>query len=958
MRISVALFLLLVALAAPAWAQTGTLRGQVTDESGAVIPNVQVTVRGPAGLVRMATTGAEGGYLFAGLPAGAYLVQASAPDLILPQPAQIAITGGVHDLNLQLKVTLAAQKVTVQDAGNTVTTEAANNASALVMRGDDLQALADNPEDLAADLRALAGPSAGPSGGTIFVDGFSGGELPSKESIREIRINQNPFAPEYDKLGYGRIEIFTKPGSDKFRGAGYYNFADDFWNSRNPYAARKAPFLLKEYGGSLSGPLGRRASFFADVRRDSIDNGAIINGTTLDPETLAVVSPFTDVFRIPQRRITVSPRADYQLSAHHTLTARYSFMRADIRDAGIGSFNLVSRGVHAETTSQTAQLTETAVMGTSTVNETRFQFYRVTGANTANSFDPALEVLGAFNGGGAPVGRAADRQTSYEAQNYTTIARGPHAVRFGVRLRGETIDSTSPQNFGGTFTFGGGVAPVLDAAGQPVVASIDSIERYRRTLLFERAGLAPAQIRALGGGATQFSINAGRPSLAARQVDVGVFAGEDWRARANLTVSWGVRYETQSNLHDWRDFAPRVGVAWAPGGGTAKSRPKSVIRAGFGMFYDRFSLANTVTARRYDGIVQQQYIVTNPDFFPTVPGAAALAGLQTPSTIQQISATLRAPYVMQSALAFERQLPFHTTVAITYANTHGLHLLRSRVRLGAPGPVFLMESSGLYNQNQVLTNVNSRVSEKLSLFGSYVWNRARSNTDGLGTFPGNPHNEAGEYGPAGTDIRQRVSLGGTIATKWDIRLNPLLVMDSGPPFDITAGSDLYGTTLFNARPGIASDPTRPGLIATKYGLLDPSPIPGERLLPRNYGRGPGSVLLNLRIGKTFAFGLGQGHEAPTDIPGGGNRRRDDAGVFTAGGGSQGPGRTARRYNVTISMSVRNLLNHTNPGPIIGNITSPLFGQANQPAGAGALGGTGFSEAANNRRLELQTRLTF
>src|SRR5262249_4569664 len=163
---------------------------------------------------------------------------------------------------------------------------------------------------------------------------------------------------------------------------------------------------------------------------------------------------------------------------------------------------------------------------------------------------------------------------------------------------------------------------------------------------------------------------------------------------------------------------------WAPGG-SAKSRPKSVIRAGFGMFYDRFALGNALTAARFNGVVQQQYIIANPDFFPTVPPVSALPGPVAPSTIQQISSNLRAPYLMQSAVGFERQMPLNTTVAITYANTHGLHLLRSQdinaplpgtydpaIRgsgvfpLGRPGLVALMESSGLYNQNQIIVNVN------------------------------------------------------------------------------------------------------------------------------------------------------------------------------------------------------------------------------------------------------------
>ena len=89
-----------------------------------------------------------------------------------------------------------------------------------------------------------------------------------------------------------------------------------------------------------------------------------------------------------------------------------------------------------------------------------------------------------------------------------------------------------------------------------------------------------------------------------------------------MTVSLGLRYELQTNFHDWRDWAPRVAVAWAP---TPKgAKPKTVVRAGFGMFYDRFALANTLTAQRYDGVVQHAFVVTNPDVFrvPTAGGAA------------------------------------------------------------------------------------------------------------------------------------------------------------------------------------------------------------------------------------------------------------------------------------------------------------------------------------------------
>src|SRR5947208_11017826 len=490
-------------LAIPTFAQTAILRGQVTDESGAIIQGAKISLSGPGRLSRTGTSANDGSYSFAGLPAGSYTVRASAPGLALRQAAKIDLKSGTQTLSLLLNVVAEKQEVTVEDSGSaSVSTDAASNASAVGLRGSDLDALSDNTDELLVDLQALAGPAAGPNGGSIFIDGFSGGELPPKNAIREIRINQNPFSPEYDKLGYGRIEIFTKPGTDKFHGSGFYNFADDVFNSRNPYAQQKAPFMLKEYGGNLSGPITKRASFFLDVRRDSVDNGAIINAVTLDPGTL-VSNPFTDVFSVPQRRVRVSPRVDYQLTPNNTLSFRYGYSHSDIQDSGIGSFNLISRGYHNQNDHQHLQASETAVIGSHVVNEVRFQYFRSNMENLANSLTPAIQVLGSFNGGGAQVGHSFDTQSSYEFQDYISILHGRHSFRFGVRARGATDDNISPQNFGGSFTFAGGVGPqldannqpVVDASGNPVMVRIDSIERYRRTLLFQGLGSTPANIR-------------------------------------------------------------------------------------------------------------------------------------------------------------------------------------------------------------------------------------------------------------------------------------------------------------------------------------------------------------------------------------------------------------------------------------------------------------------------------
>jgi hypothetical protein len=934
-------------------AQIASLHGTVTDPTGAVIPNATVTLTAASGATQSAISDKSGTYSFPGLPPGAYTLQASAPDLALPEPLPVTMAGRSQLINLTLKVRAAKQNINVEDqTGPTVSVENSSNASSTVLQGKDLEELGDSQEDLAADLAALAGPSAGPSGGALYVDGFSNGDLPTKESIREVKINQNPFSPEYDKLGYGRIEITTKGGEQHYHGMAHFNLGDSVWNSRDPYTQQKAPFLLREYGGDLGGPLNRKLSFFLNVDGAAIDNGANIDTITLDPQTLAI-TPFSTVFSVPQRRIIVTPRVDDQLSNNHTLSFRYRVEQADIAESGIGSLNLISLSNKVHYLSNTFQASETATFGSHTINEARFQFFRIASSTLPNNPGSQIQVLGAFNGGGSQLGPVYDTQNNYEFQNYTTIMHNSHTLHFGIRVRETEDTNVSRANFGGTFTFGGQIGPelnahnqpVLDGSGNPILIPLQSIEVYRRTLLFQRLGDTPAQIRALGGGATQYSAYAGVPQIYARQADIGAFFGDEWHITSHLIVSPGLRYEWQTNISDWRDFAPRVALAWQPG-----RNSKLVLRAGFGIFYDRFALANVVAAKRFDGTVQQQFVVNNPDSFPNPPT------VKVASALQQLSPSLRAPYIMQSAVTIERQLAHRTTLAVTYTNSHGLHQLRTLdvnaplpgtynpsvpgsgvFPLGFNAPVFEMASDGLYNQNQWIVNVNSKLTSRLSFFSNYTLNRALSNTDGLTTTPANPYNFSGEYGPAITDIRNSVVFGGTFE-RWKFRIAPMLRMLSGPPFDITAGSDIYGDTLFNARPGIAKDPHKPGLIQTPYGLLDPNPSLGEPTLSRNYGRGPGYVLFNLRLTKLFEFG-----------------RMPVPSAQSAGTNSASP---ENRYTISLAASIRNIINHDNPGPIIGDITSPFFGRANQSAGAASFGGTGFLESANNRRIEFQMKFSF
>ena len=171
-----------------------------------------------------------------------------------------------------MRLVVEHQEITVSDTtAPEVSIDPTQSASAQVMRSDDLDAISDDADDLLTDLQALAGPGAGLNGGQIFIDGFTAGDgtLPSKDAIREVRINQNPFAPEFDTLGTGHIEILTKPGTDHLRGQVYFGYGDGLFNSRNPYAEQKAPFNMKDFGGNLSGRFSSKGSFFLDFISDS-----------------------------------------------------------------------------------------------------------------------------------------------------------------------------------------------------------------------------------------------------------------------------------------------------------------------------------------------------------------------------------------------------------------------------------------------------------------------------------------------------------------------------------------------------------------------------------------------------------------------------------------------------------------------------------------------------------------
>ncbi len=995
--------------------QTGSLSGQVGDTLGASVVGATITVVAADGKEKTATTNQNGDFTITGLTAGTYIVRVFAPNFALFENTELVLTTGQRQtLNVTLTIAAAEEQVDVSD-GEAVSNDPNNNASATVLKEKDLEALPDDPDELEAALQALAGPSAGPNGGQIYIDGFTGGRLPPKEAIREIRINQNPFSAEFDRLGFGRIEILTKPGSDKWRGQAFLNFNDESLNSRNPFALNRAPSQTRFYGGSISGPIQKgKSSFFLDVSNREVDNNAVVNALILDP--FFNVVNFREEFQLPNRRISISPRFDYQINTNNTLVARYSFTRATIDNQGIGDTSLQSRAYNTETSEHEIRLTETMIINAKTVNETRFQYEFENREQLGDSSIPTINVPAAFTGGGAQIGLSFNRANSWELQNYTTTTLGKssqHSIKFGARLRGISFKDRSENNFGGTFTFSG-IAEVLSSAncdrtvsGCIVSAAVTPLEQYRQNL----SGNTDPRFNP-----TQFTISTGEPLQSVSQTDVGLFVTDDWRLSPALTLSFGLRYENQTNISDNVNFAPRFSFAWSPGAGGARA-PKTVIRGGFGVFYDRFSENFTLQAERFDGVSQLNLLVSANETDP-VRRQAALALLNQPvftlngvtnapttaqiravlpssSTIRTIADDLRSPYTLQTTIGVERQLPARTTLSLFYIGSRTLHQLRVR-NINAPicplqvncnnvprpdptqGNIYEYESSGVLNQNQFIANFRTLLSNKFTLFGNYRLGFANSDTDGAGSFPAYSYDLEDEYGRSAFDIRHNFVIGGNFTIPWNISLSPFVIANSGRPFNITRGIDINGDSAFTERPTFGNVNSRCIELGLNNSFCDISGKDPNAIIPRNYGQSPTYFSLNLRVGKNFGFGSSgnsqtaqttgqeanrpQGGQPGGGFPGAGGGGRGGQG----GGGGRGPGgfggfgggSERKPYNLNVGINFNNLFNTVNFGTPIGNLVSSRFGQSTATSGGfGGFGGGGGGGAAN-RRIELQMRFSW
>ncbi len=774
-------------IAGQAQSNTGfILQGQVVDQAGAAVKAANVTLRDDKqNEVGAENTDREGRFAFKQVSAGRYNIEVEAPGFAGYRGEVKVEATNTDQLKIVLNVEALKGEVEVKGGRKGLSTEASANANAIVLSEKIVKRLPRDEEQLRRVLERMAGSFAGAL--QISVNGISGSGLPPTATIKEIRINSDPFSAAYHEPGSARVEIETKSGDMKTQGSVYLGYRNSALDARNAFSLIKPPLEHRDVGGYVSSRLfGPRSSIFGLVERREHDETTPV--TAYLPDSLLNINVPT-----PGKNTLINLRADFLPSDRQTISLFFNHDKGWRRGPEITSLDLPERSSDARLAEQVLQASWRIVISPSLINEAQLRVSRERTTSATDNPAAAIEVAGAFNGGGPQC--CPERHTGERLSfaDNLTFSSGRHLLKAGVGVTGAHISEFTQRDFGGTYYY----------------ASL-SLFRLGRPQLF--------------------TINAGEPRLGFGLWNYAAYVQDDIRLSPGFSLSPGLRYEIQTDLTDRNNFAPRLGFAWSP----FKSQ-NTVIRGGAGIYYQQLEEGQLAQSLRYDGVRQRQVIVNRPRL-PDPFGGLPITSF--PISVNKLADDLRTPYQFHTALGLERRLPSDLILTVTYNYIRGVRLFRSR-DINAPLPgsfarprpellrVTQLESSSASTYHGLTLGFSGSVGERVSLFGNFTLSRAIDMADSPDALPADNYNLAAERGFSALDQRRQVFFGAFLVLPFGVEASPFIYFNSGRPYNITTGFDDNNDSVVNDRPE------------------------GVR---RNSARGPNFASVDLRLSKSFGFG--------------------------------------------------------------------------------------------------------
>jgi hypothetical protein len=815
--------------------QSAALRGTVKDQSGAAVTEAWVTLLGNPQKFS-GSTDREGRYRFDRVPAGRYVILVTRHGFMDFTSTVELTSGAAAAIDVTLKVAIAV-KVDVKES-LALSSDPRKNLSGLLLTQRDLAGLSDDPRQLLLKVLELAGSTGRPGDVAVYVNGFREyRRLPPKDTIETIRINSNPFSAEFSQPGAQRIEIVTKPGSDAIHGDVTVQSRTSALEARNPVSDTRPDTSYYGYKGYVQGPIAPgRIGYLLSGGYWQQDDNAFVRGTVLSPTT-QLAEPFGATISTPAFVKSGMGQIDFK-TGNHTINAFYSRSNETDRNLGLQSgFDLAEHAYDRAATDDVARVWWMTVAG-HLVNDVRVEVNRSAATTRALTGAPAVLVLDAFNAGGNQDAGVDKTSSGIVVGDAVTLQRGSHTIKAGAQFERTRLDRIDRSGFAGAFIFGADVdrdglgRPRFNGAAEPLV--ISPIEHYRRTVL----GLP-------GYTPSQFFIVDGDPTVAWEQRQLGWFVLDDWSPSRRMTLSYGVRQEIQNDVGFRLNLAPRADVSWL-----LDDKGQSAIKLGGGLFYRRIEPEILMEIKKLDGISREQLVVDNPPFFGAMPSTLRGA-FPIRSTVYTTGEDLRVPFSMVASASFERKLTDDLFAVAQYTFNKGVDLLRLR-NVADPGaaPVLQLESPGRSLQHQLMLGLRGNTGDVV-LFANYTIGVKHSDTDGWFTVPADSTRPDSEYGWAADDQRHQLVAGATVEVDGGFFVTTSLSLASGRPYNITTGRDNNGDTLFTDRPSFAR-PGDPGAIQTPFGLLNPDPHAGETIVPRNLGREPAQMAVDVTATKTLS----------------------------------------------------------------------------------------------------------